>query len=477
MRKKEATVLIVDDDSDILFSIRISLKKYFSEIITTNNPKKISSHLTEKTIDVILLDMNYRIGFEDGKEGLYWLKHIKEISPETTVILMTAFGSVNLAVDAIKKGATDFILKPWNTEKLYGIVNSGVELARSKRKNTQLETLQKLNDKDFHNQTEHIIGRSDVMQSAVNLAQKVAPTDANILILGENGTGKYVFAKEIHLQSERKNHPFIHVDLGSLNENLFESELFGYVKGAFTDAQKDTIGRFELAKGGTIFLDEIGNLPLHLQAKLLTVLEQRQVTPLGSNKAQPFNVRVIAATNIPPEVLNNESKFRQDLLFRLNTVTLNLPPLRERKEDIVPIAEHFIALYSKKYNKSVNSLTSDTKQVLLQEPWQGNIRALRHAIERAVILTEHADLQISDFQLEQKAQQNFNQMTDKAPNAFLPDNAHMENDLTEELTLEEMEKKAITAALKKHRYNISHCAKALGLTRAALYRRMEKYGL
>jgi len=253
MRKKEATILIVDDDDDILFSARISLKKYFTEIITSNNPKKISNHLTEQTIDVVLLDMNYRIGYEDGKEGLYWLNHIKEVSPETTVILMTAFGNVKLAVEAIKNGAADFILKPWNSEKLYGVVNAAVELARSKRKNTQLETVQQLNDQQFHSQTEHIIGTSPAMQSAVTLAQKVAPTDATILILGENGTGKYVFAKEVHLKSERKNHPFIHVDLGSLNENLFESELFGYVKGAFTDAHKDTIGRFELAKGGTIF--------------------------------------------------------------------------------------------------------------------------------------------------------------------------------------------------------------------------------
>ena len=327
MRKKDATILIVDDDDDILFSARISLKKYFSEIITSNNPKKISNHLTEQTIDVVLLDMNYRIGYEDGKEGLYWLKHIKEVSPETTVLLMTAFGNVTLAVEAIKNGATDFILKPWTSQKLYGIVNAAVELARSKRKNTQLETVQQLNDKNFHNQTEHIIGISPAMQSAVGLAQKVAPTDATILILGENGTGKYVFAKEVHLKSERKDHPFIHVDLGSLNENLFESELFGYAKGAFTDAHKDTIGRFELAKGGTIFLDEIGNLPLHLQSKLLTVVQNRKVTRLGEGNERDIDVRIICATNADIHQMVDAQTFRQDLLFRINTIELNLPPL------------------------------------------------------------------------------------------------------------------------------------------------------
>ncbi len=456
MRKKEATILIVDDDSDILFSVRISLKKYFSEIITTNNPKKISGHLTEKTIDVILLDMNYRIGFEDGKEGLYWLKHIKEISPETTVILMTAFGSVNLAVDAIKKGATDFILKPWNTEKLYGIVNSGVELARSKRKNTQLETVLKLNDQDFHNQTEHIIGKSEAMQSAVNLAQKVAPTDANILILGENGTGKYVFAKEIHLQSERKNHPFIHVDLGSLNENLFESELFGYVKGAFTDAHKDTIGRFELAKGGTIFLDEIGNLPLHLQAKLLTVVQNRKVTRLGEGNERNIDVRIICATNADIHQMVEEQTFRQDLLFRINTIELNLPPLRNRIGDIDLLANHFLKKLNQKYRKNIEGFSNTALTELKNYHWPGNIREIEHIVERAVIITDNEQIQPEDLHFSSKK---------------------IEVSLTDNLNLEDTEKLLIEQALKKHQGNISRAAKDLGLTRAALYRRIEKHQL
>lgn len=456
MRKKEATILIVDDDDDILFSARISLKKYFTEIVTANNPKKISNHLTTTTIDVVLLDMNYRIGYEDGKEGLYWLSHIKEISPETTVILMTAFGSVNLAVDAIKKGATDFILKPWNTEKLYGIVNAGVELARSKRKNTQLETVQKLNDKEFHNKTEHIISSSSAMQSAIGLANKVAPTDANILILGENGTGKYVFAKEIHLKSERKNAPFIHVDLGSLNENLFESELFGYVKGAFTDAHKDTIGRFELAKGGTIFLDEIGNLPLHLQSKLLTVVQNRKVTRLGEGNERPIDVRIICATNANVHEMVDEQTFRQDLLFRINTIELNLPPLRDRIGDVELLANHFLNKLNQKYRKKIDGFSKQALNGLKKYHWPGNIREIEHIIERAVIITDNTQIQIEDLHFSTKK---------------------LETSISTSLNLEETEKLLIEQALQKHQGNISRAAKDLGLTRAALYRRLEKHQL
>ena len=456
MRKKDATILIVDDDDDILFSARISLKKYFSEIITSNNPKKISNHLTEQTIDVVLLDMNYRIGFEDGKEGLYWLKHIKEVSPETTVILMTAFGNVKLAVEAIKNGATDFILKPWNSEKLYGVVNAAVELARSKRKNTQLEIVQQLNDKQFHNQTEHIIGTSPVMQSAINLAYKVAPTDATILILGENGTGKYVFAKEVHLKSERKNHPFIHVDLGSLNENLFESELFGYAKGAFTDAHKDTIGRFELAKGGTIFLDEIGNLPLHLQSKLLTVVQNRKVTRLGEGKERDIDVRIICATNADIHQMVDEQTFRQDLLFRINTIELNLPPLRDRTGDIELLANHFLLKLNHKYRKKINGFSKQAINGLKNYHWPGNIREIEHIVERAVIVTDNKQIQLEDLHFSNKK---------------------TEISLVKNLNLDETEKLLIEQALPKTQGNVSRAAKDLGINRTALYRRMEKHQL
>jgi DNA-binding NtrC family response regulator len=456
MRKKEATILIVDDDTDILFSARISLKKYFSEIITENNPQKINTHFSKNSLDVVLLDMNYRIGFEDGKEGLYWLKHIKEVSPETTVILMTAFGSVNVAVEAIKKGATDFILKPWTTEKLYAAVNAGVELSRSKRKNTQLETIQEQQDKEFHQKTEHIIGNSPAMNTAIKLVQKVAPTDANILILGENGTGKYVFAKEIHLQSERKNHPFIHVDLGSLNENLFESELFGYSKGAFTDAQKDTLGRFELAKGGTIFLDEIGNLPLHLQSKLLTVIQNRKITRLGEGKERDLDVRIICATNAPIHQMVDDQTFRQDLLFRINTIELNLPPLRDRKEDIELLANYFLKKLNQKYRKKIEGFSKEALKGLNNYNWPGNIREIEHIVERAVIITDNDKIMPEDLHFSAKKT-----------------TVQLENSLN----LEETEKTLIEQAIEKHQGNISRAAKDLGLTRAALYRRLEKHQL
>ena len=458
MRKKEASILIVDDDHDILFSARISLKRYFSDIITESNPKKIGSILTSKPIDVVVLDMNYRIGFEDGKEGLYWLKYIKEISEETTVILMTAFGSVHLAVDAIKQGATDFILKPWNTEKLYGIVNAGVELARSKRKTTQLEHIQSQQNVDFKKQTEYIFGRSSTMHEAKQLIQKVAPTDATLLILGENGTGKYVFAKEIHHLSKRNKAPFIHVDLGALNENLFESELFGYVKGAFTDAKQDRVGLFEMAKGGTIFLDEIGNLPLHLQSKLLSVVQNRVVTRLGEGKPRPIDVRIICATNAPIHQMVEEQLFRQDLLFRINTIELILPPLRDRKDDILLLAVHFLQKLNRQYRKQISGFSKDAISALHTYKWPGNIRELEHIIERAVIIAESTEIQQNDLHFSSRKT-----ISTSAPN--------------DSLNLEETEKHLIQKALDKHKGNISKAAKDLGLTRSALYRRLEKYDL
>lgn len=456
MRKKEASILIVDDDHDILFSARISLKRYFTDIITESNPKKIGQVLTSKPIDVVVLDMNYRIGFEDGKEGIYWLKYIKEICEETTVILMTAFGSVNLAVDAIKQGATDFILKPWNTEKLYGIVNAGVELARSKRKTSQLEHIQSKQNSDFKKQTEFVIGNASTMHTAKKLVSKVAPTDATLLILGENGTGKYVFAKEIHRLSARHKSPFIHVDLGALNENLFESELFGYAKGAFTDAKQDRIGLFEMAKGGTIFLDEIGNLPLHLQSKLLSVVQNRKVTRLGEGKPRPIDVRIICATNAPIHQMVEEQTFRQDLLFRINTIELVLPPLRERKEDILLLAVHFLQKLNKQYRKAIQGFSKEAISALNTYFWPGNIRELEHIIERAVIITDNTNIEKEDLHFSTRK---------------------IQTPVSASLNLEETEKRLIEQAMDKHQGNISKAAKALGVTRSALYRRLEKHGL
>lgn len=484
--KIDGKILIVDDDQDILVAGKLLLNRKFSEVSICNRPEQIPKLIKENNFDAILLDMNFGPGESSGEQGFYWLKEILHIKPDSIVVMITAHGGVDIAVDAMKQGATDFIAKPWQNEKVIATLSTAVQLGKSRFEAAQLkvtnqalvQTLAETSGQANNQYTQQmIVGQSQAMQNIHALINKAAPTDANVLILGENGTGKELIARDIHNQSQRAGNIFMSIDLGAISESLFESELFGHKKGAFTGAQQDRIGKLKAADGGTLFLDEIGNLPLYLQAKLLTVLEQRQVTPLGSNQAQPFNVRVIAATNIPQQVLNNEEKFRQDLLFRLNTVTINLPPLRERQEDIVPIAEHFIALYRKKYNKSVNSLTSDSKQVLLQQPWQGNIRALRHAIERAVILTEHSDLQVSDFQLAYKSAPGLNQQTEHNIDVASPVHRTITNETAKELTLEEMEKQAITAALKKHRYNISHCAKALGLTRAALYRRMEKYGL
>jgi len=454
MRKTQANILIVDDDDDILFSAKMALKKYFTQVFTSNNPKKIHSFFTAQTIDVVLLDMNYNIGFEDGKEGLYWLKYVKEISPETTVILMTAFGSVNLAVNAIKKGATDFILKPWDNDKLYAVVNAGVELSRSKRKTSHLETVQQQFNADLQQKSTLIKSNSQPMNTVIKMAHKVAPTDANILILGENGTGKFVFAKEIHLQSNRNKKPFIHVDLGSLNENLFESELFGYAKGAFTDAQKDTIGRFEIAQGGTIFLDEIGNLPLHLQAKLLTVIQERKVTRLGENHSRNIDCRIICATNADIHKMVESNNFRQDLLFRINTIELHLPALRERNEDIEILANYFLGKLKKKYKKELKGISKEALKALNSYHWPGNIRELEHIMERAIIISETNEIALEDLHFSNK---------------------RFEENTIATLNLAETEKMLVQKAIDKHQGNINKAAKDLGLTRAALYRRLEKF--
>ncbi len=445
MRKKQANILVVDDQEEILFSVKMILKKQFESIFTTNDPKKIISLLSENPIDVVLLDMNYRIGFEDGREGIHWLKEIKLLSPQTVVILMTGFGKIETAVEGIKIGAFDYVLKPWNNEKLLTTIDNAVNESRKKSKKLIIKTEEK----------KYFTGTSDKIKRAYTIADKVAKTDANVLILGENGTGKFVFAQHIHQNSQRKDKPFIHVDLGSLSDNLFESELFGYAKGAFTDAQTDTPGRFETASEGTIFLDEIGNIPLHLQAKLLHVLQTKSVTRLGESKARPLNVRIIAATNsdIKAEVINKT--FREDLLYRINTMEITLPALRERKDDIVPMAEHLLNEIKEKYNQFDIVFDTNIAKHLENYPWKGNVREMENKIERALILSENnvitvTDLDILDF------------------DEILTD---------DENPLSEMEKNAIEKSLIKNNRNISKTAEELGLSRASLYRRIEKYGL
>ncbi len=464
----EGKILIVDDDQDILTAGKLLLKRHFSQVMVCNSPENIPKLMSDNRFDAVMLDMNFSLGENSGAQGYNWLKKILEIDPQSVVVLITAHGGIDVAVEAMKLGATDFVAKPWQNEKLVATLTTAVLLGKTRNEATELRHTNKLLAQDTNSaQQQPLLAQSSVMQQVHSLIERTAPTDANILILGENGTGKELVARELHRQSLRANQVFMSVDLGAMSETLFESELFGHKKGAFTGANEHRIGRLQAANGGTVFLDEVGNLSLHLQAKLLTILEQRKVTPLGSNKAIAFDVRVIAATNIAKQDLNNEVRFRQDLLFRLNTVEITLPPLRDRVADIQPIANHYITFYSRKYKKPEKTITADALNMIKHYAWPGNVRALRHAIERAIILSESEQLSTDDFQLSHVAQTNT--ASELA--------AVQTSTETAELNLDKVEKSTIETALKQYRYNISHTAKALGLTRAALYRRMEKHVL
>ncbi len=454
----DACILIIDDDEDILLSARLFLKKHFKQVLTSKSPKEINHLLGTHEVDLILLDMNYQKGMSDGREGLYWLEHILSFDRDYVVILMTAYGNIELAVQAIKKGATDFILKPWENDKLFATLSAGLKLHQSTQKVKKLEKIHSTLQQDKALQMTPVIGQDAAMQHLYKMLVKVAPTEANVLILGENGTGKQVIAYELHKQSLRKKETFMHVDLGSLHENLFESELFGHVKGAFTDAKEDKTGRFEMADGGTLFLDEIGNLSLPLQAKLLSVLQNREVIRLGDTKIRKIDVRLLCATNMPLDEMVEKGTFRQDLLFRINTVELLLPPLRSRGKDVLQLAHHFIGQFAQKYHKTLQGMTSEATQRLQQYSWPGNVRELQHVIERAVIMSEGTVLELDDFHLS----------SDKFKNnvTFNP-----------QVPLEEMEKQMVKQAIEKHKGNITKAATELGLTRAALYRRIEKFSL
>lgn len=447
MRKKEAHILIVDDDEDILFSARVWLKKFFSEVSCLSKPAEVLKFMTENQVDAVVMDMNFRKGFENGQDGLYWMKEIKTLEPQLPIILMTAYGEVELAVEALKNGASDFILKPWNNEKLYASVNLAVDISRKNRKLSQWENVHQKNNQY------QLQSHSPKMQTVLEQIRKVAPTDANVLLLGENGTGKYVLAESIHEQSERKNQPFVHIDLGSISENLFESELFGYKKGAFTDAHQDYAGKIENAQNGTVFLDEIGNLPLHLQTKLLSLIQNRKLSRLGESKDRVLDVRFIFATNENLKKAVAENRFRQDLYYRINTVEIQIPALRDRQEDIGLLGLYFLDRYKQKYHKPNLELTDDLLTGLTHFPWPGNIRELDHCLERSIILSNDSKLQLLVPQLEE-----------------------YDSTITN-LNIEEMEELLIRKALKKHTGNISLAAADLGLSRAALYRRMEKFGL
>lgn len=445
----QARILIIDDDPDVLTAVRLLLKKTVSEILIEKNPEKLPSILHDQQIDLIMLDMNFKSAIHSGNEGLYWLSRIKEIKRDIPVIMITAYGAIDLAVQSLKQGASDFVVKPWHNDHLLEVVKDLISNKNKSNKKTNNQLV--LND---------IIGESDIMKSLFHKLTKIAPTDANILILGENGTGKDLIASAIHKQSNRSKHPFVKVDVGALTDSLFESELFGHKKGAFTDAREDRVGRFEMADKGTLFLDEIGNISLLQQSKLLTALQNRQISRLGSNQSVDVDIRLVCATNVPLRDLADENRFRKDLIYRINTVELQVPPLRERENDILLLAKHFIQRYAEKYNKPAPELDSSAERKLLNYHYPGNVRELQYSIERAVIMAESEILTNEDL--------IFSPL--ESPQA-------QASSKTDEHNLLELEKITILKVIEKYSGNISKAAKELGITRTALYRRLSKYNI
>ena len=458
--QKQGKILIVDDNEDLLKAAKMYLKRHFAQVDVEKNPEAIPVLMTNEDYDVILLDMNFTKDVSSGSEGYYWLEKILELDPSSVVVLITAYGDVQMAVKAIKAGATDFVLKPWENEKLLATLFSSMRLRESR---DQVETLKIKNheiNEALNDKYSEIIGQSQAMQRIFQTIDRVAHTDANVLILGENGTGKELIARAVHRNSIRQQESFVSVDLGSITETLFESELFGHKKGSFTDAKEDRAGRFELAHGGTLFLDEIGNLSMPLQAKLLTVLQNRKVSRVGANKEMPMDIRLICATNMPLYDMVKENRFRQDLLYRINTIEVEIPSLRERLEDIPLLANHFLKHYASKYGKSVSKISEAAMTRMNKHPWPGNIRELQHALERAIILSNSSVLQPEDF------------------NLMASNNKENDHQLSlDQYNLEEVEKLLIRKVLKKYNGNITQAASELGLTRSSLYRRLEKYGL
>ena len=443
---QQATVLVVDDDPDVLTAARLLLQQHYAQVLTTEEPGDIEALMSSQPIDVFLLDMNFAIGRNTGDEGLKWLDKILSIDPDAVVILMTAFGDLNMAVRAMRKGAADFVLKPWQNDKLIATLSVAASLRRSRR------TIDALS---VPPPAVEMIAGSDAMRKVLQMVERVAPTDANVLIRGENGTGKELIAQLIHRQSARSSKVLVNIDLGAIAESLFESELFGHVQGAFTDASSNRAGRFQAAHGGTLFLDEIGNLPPALQTKLLRVLESREVVPLGSDAAIAIDVRLISATNQPLQSMVAGGSFREDLLYRLNTIEIELPPLRDRLDDLPALTAHFIDTCARKYRMPAKGISSGAMLLLSAHHWPGNVRELAHAVERAMILGDLDELTESDF-------------------SFTKTSTDGES---ESLNLDANEQRMVALALERSAGNISHAANALGITRAALYRRIEKFGL
>ena len=441
------TIIIVDDNKGVLTAVQLLLKNHFSKAITLSSPVSLSSVLREENPEVVLLDMNFTSGINNGNEGLFWLHEIKRQYPNLPVVLFTAYADIDLAVRGIKEGATDFIVKPWDNQKLVEtLLNAASQAKEGKKKNRK---------KENPSIAAMYWGESSAMQQLRMLVEKVATTNANILITGENGTGKEMLAREIHALSSRYKETMVSVDMGAITESLFESELFGHVKGSFTDAHSDRTGKFEAANHSSLFLDEIGNLPYHLQAKLLTAIQQRSIVRVGSNEPVPVDIRLICATNRNLQGMVDKGEFREDLLYRINTIHVEIPPLRNRREDIVPLAERFITRFCKQYDKAPISLTASACEKLTAHSWYGNIRELEHAIEKAVIICDGNSIPAEMFQLVQKT----------------------EIQQTEASTLEEMEKAMIRKALDKCGGNLSAVASQLGITRQTLYNKMKKFGL
>ena len=443
---KHKTILVIDDNKGVLSALKLLLKSHFERIIALPSPVTIPSVLREENPDVVLLDMNFTDALNSGNEGLYWLREIKRMHPALPVVLFTAYGDIDLAVRGIKEGATDFVVKPWDNAKLIETLLNACNQASKRGKK-----------KEERKSSAMYWGASAPMRELRALVEKIAETDANVLITGENGTGKEMLAREIHGLSKRFRRDMVTVDMGAVTETLFESELFGHKKGAFTDAHADRPGKFEAADGGTIFLDEIGNLPYHLQAKLLTVLQSRSVVRVGSNEPIPVDVRLVCATNANLDERVIQGKFREDLLYRINTIHLEIPPLRERKEDIIPLAELFIERFAKQYDKGPLALSEGAKQKLKEHPWYGNIRELEHAIEKVVIICDGATISDAVFHFPKKS---------LSPTRD-----------SEAETLEDMELVMIRKAIDKHEGNLSAVASQLGITRQTLYNKMKKYGL
>jgi len=483
--KQAGSILIVDDNPDILIAVKLLLKKHYQTVITTNNPFDIEKVLNEQKIDVILLDMNFNHDAISGQEGFYWLKKILAQNAAIIVVLMTAYGDIQLAVDAIKAGASDFVAKPWKNEQLLAVITAAFSHAKDKQQLGKLTRQTQGLNQALNGQQFEFLGQSTAMKKVFDTIEKAAQTDANILITGESGTGKELAAHAIHAASNRSEQAFISVDMGSVAQTLFESELFGHKKGAFTDAKNDRVGRFELAHDGSLFLDELGNLPLNQQATLLAALQNRQVTPVGGSKAIETNIRLICATNenLPQAV--SQGRFRQDLLYRINTVEIRLPPLRERIDDIPLLAQYYLAHFSHKYKRTV-SIALDDMQALCQYSWPGNVRELAHVIERAVILSDSDILDVCAVigavigtALTPADKEKTNSKANQLPNVSEDKNTEAATPEPHEnsFNLEVVEQRTVRAALKYHQGNVTKAAKALGLTRGAMYRRLEKYDL